>query len=170
MRHPTFEFSLPIFCLLAAVFAAGPAAAGDGKIHHNPLAVKDEYIVVLKDDTPFDRVPLIARSLAEAHGGQVERVWQHAIKGFFIRLPEQAATALSRDPEVEYFEENTHRGFCPPACRPMPIPPATCSRVRRRTTGSGTSTSSTRTRRCRPGTSVSAAAAPVYTCTSSTPA
>jgi len=116
-----------LFCLLAAVLPAMPAAAGDGKIHHNPKAVKGEYIVVLKDNTPREQVPAVAQNLAKAHGGALERVWQDAIKGFFIRLPEQAAIALSRDPEVDYVEENAEAflsdrvsTYVDPACDTQP--------------------------------------------------
>lgn len=123
----SMQRSVIVSCLLAVVLAAVPAGAGNGKIHHNPLAVKGEYIVVLKDDTPFDRVPLIAQGLAKTHGGQLDHVWQHAIKGFFIRLPEQAATALSHDPDVDYVEENAQAflsdrvpTYADPACDVQP--------------------------------------------------
>jgi hypothetical protein len=80
--------------------------AGEGKLRRSPNAIKDDYIVVLEDDTPRDRVPEIARSLAESHGGSLGRVWRDALKGFQVQMTEARAKALSHNPHVKYIEQN----------------------------------------------------------------
>ena len=49
-------------------------------------------------------MPGVAARLAHAHGGAAEHVYQHALKGFSIALPEQAAEALAGNPQVAYIE------------------------------------------------------------------
>lgn len=64
--------------------------------------IPDRYIVVLRDEV--DDVPGVAARLAHAHGGVPEHVYQHALKGFSVALPEQAVEALARNPQVAYIE------------------------------------------------------------------
>ncbi len=78
----------------------------------NPIPNK--YIVVLNDDVvsssaPVDvrraQVSAIANSLAQAHGGKPGFVYETALKGFSIELPnETAAIALSQNPQVKWVE------------------------------------------------------------------
>jgi subtilisin family serine protease len=68
--------------------------------------IPDQYIVVLRDDTPGPDVDSIAAALAHGHGGVMGHVYRYALKGFSIRLPEAAALALSHNPRVEYVEED----------------------------------------------------------------
>jgi len=70
-------------------------------------AIPDQYIVVLKDDTPGPDVDSVATELALTHGGVPGHVYRHALKGFSIRLPEPAARALSHNPRVDYVEEDS---------------------------------------------------------------
>jgi len=69
-------------------------------------AIPDQYIVVLRDNTPGRDVDSVAAEMAQGHGGTIGHVYRHALKGFSIRLPEAAALALSHDPRVEYVEED----------------------------------------------------------------
>jgi serine protease len=69
-------------------------------------AIRDQYIVVLRDDIPGPDVDSIATEMANGHGGVMGHVYRYALKGFSIRLPEAAALALSHDPRVEYVEED----------------------------------------------------------------
>lgn len=64
--------------------------------------IPGRYIVVLRDEV--DDVPGVAARLAHAHGGAPEHVYQHALKGFSVALPEPAAEALARNPQVAYIE------------------------------------------------------------------
>lgn len=68
--------------------------------------IKNEYIVVLRNDIPKGDVEPMANALARLHGGRLMGVFQHALKGFGIRLPEAAAKALANHPQVEFVEEN----------------------------------------------------------------
>lgn len=79
----------------------------------NPIPNK--YIVVLNDDvvskqdslvTRRARVSAIASSQAKALGGKVGFVYETALKGYSIELPnEAAAIALSQNPKVKFVEE-----------------------------------------------------------------
>ena len=71
------------------------------------------YIVVFKADAvranteARSQRPLVAvaaRELARAHGGSLTFVYQHALKGFAVRLPPGAASALAHNPRVAYVE------------------------------------------------------------------
>jgi len=95
----------PYLALLAFFFPVAVLAL-PGKIHKSPHAVPNEYIVILKDDVKRGEVPQVAERL-KGHGNlRIERVWSHAIKGFFARMTEAQALALSLDPSVESVEEN----------------------------------------------------------------
>jgi subtilisin family serine protease len=121
-----------VLTLLAAVALAvltiSPAIVGGqsqaqksgGKFRRVQGAIRDQYVVVLKDDAPARGVGALAAELARAHGGTTRHVYEHAIKGFSVRLPEAAATALSNDPRVEYVIEDavvraTTTQFNPPS-------------------------------------------------------
>jgi subtilisin len=60
----------------------------------------DSYIVVLHEnvDLPADA----AREIAQFVGGQVGFVYEHALKGFSIKLPPQAVGVLQMNPRVKY--------------------------------------------------------------------
>ena len=77
------------------------------KFRRSEKPVRNQYIVVLKSETPADEVEPVANEMLAAHGGTVRHVYQHAIKGFSIQLPEPAAMALSRNPRVEYVQEDS---------------------------------------------------------------
>jgi subtilisin family serine protease len=81
-------------------FAAG--GNGQGRIH-------DQYIVVLRDDVAD--VPGLAKRLAAQSGGEIGFTYTSAIKGFSIRVPAQAAEALSRNPNVAYVEQDQEMGL-----------------------------------------------------------
>lgn len=67
--------------------------------------VRDQYIVVFKD--AVRDVPGLADRLAKEHGGMPLFVYEHALKGFAVALPEQAAAALGRNPNVAYVEPDS---------------------------------------------------------------
>ena len=78
----------------------------DNKLHRVAKPIRDQYIVVLNRDTPAEQVDPIANELVGRHGGTTRYIYQHAIKGFSIQMPEAAAIALSNDPRVQYVEED----------------------------------------------------------------
>lgn len=68
---------------------------------------QEGYIVVLHDDVgPPGRV---AREIADQVGGDVGFIYEHALRGFSIRLPPQAVAALERNPHVKYVETDYER-------------------------------------------------------------
>jgi subtilisin family serine protease len=85
---------------------ATPAQEKGEKFRRSGKPVRDHYIVVLKPETPSEEVEAVTNELLGKHGGTTRHVYTHAIKGFSIEMPEAAAIALSRDPKVEYVEED----------------------------------------------------------------
>lgn len=113
--------------LLAIILASLVLWAGEGTIRRSSNAVENEYIVVLNDETPLDQISGVAHRLAKGSGGSLQRVWQHALKGFFVRMTEGQAQALSHHPDIKYIEENAEMSLSAsvptnidPACDPAP--------------------------------------------------
>ncbi|SCL25719.1 S8 family peptidase [Micromonospora inyonensis] len=97
----------------AAVAFAAPATAApaEGAILQagGDTAVADSYVVVLKETSVARTgVDASARSLAREYGGTVARTYQHALRGFEVRLSESAARRLAAHPSVQYVQQN-HR-------------------------------------------------------------
>lgn len=81
--------------------------APEAKFRRSQAPARDRYIVVLKDDTPDKEIAPVTNELATSHGGNVDRIYKYAIKGFSAQMPEAAALALSQDPRVEFVEEDS---------------------------------------------------------------
>ncbi|MFI6760960.1 S8 family peptidase [Micromonospora sp. NPDC050417] len=95
----------------AAVAFASPVAAApaEGQILRagGATAVAGSYVVVFKDaSVAQSTVTDNAKSLAKRHGGSVARTYQHALRGFEVRLSESAAKRLAADPSVKYVQQN----------------------------------------------------------------
>ena len=74
-----------------------------------PKSVPDEYIVVLREDVKTVagvRAAAMADEMAVSRGGQVLHAYDHALKGFAVRMPEARVRELLTDPRVAYIEEN----------------------------------------------------------------
>jgi hypothetical protein len=71
--------------------------------------VPDQYIVVLKGD-PMQgcggNVRARADVLARRHSGSRRHVYESALCGFSVRMPEASARRMADDPEVSYVEED----------------------------------------------------------------
>src|SRR5205807_3390975 len=76
--------------------------------------VPNKYIFILNDDLASNpsvavrraQVTSIANALARAHAGKVGFIYETALKGFSIELPnETAAMAVSQNPQVQWVEE-----------------------------------------------------------------
>jgi serine protease len=91
-----------------AAQAGGPPSSQEqaDKFRRAAKPVHDRYIVVLKRGTPGEEVEATANELIAKHGGNADHIFTHAIKGFSIQMPEAAAMALSRNPKVEYVQED----------------------------------------------------------------
>ena len=106
------------FCAFVAALLLGSAA-----IYFSPLAsaqrtrkvfnsengIKDQYIVVLRDDveqlTGRD-LPDVASEMASTHRGSVKRTYSSALKGFAVEMSASDADELSADPRVKYIEQD----------------------------------------------------------------
>ncbi|HYP01059.1 MAG TPA: S8 family peptidase, partial [Pyrinomonadaceae bacterium] len=99
---------LLIVCLLALApqhaLAQGPASKG--LMRRNAAAITDSYIVVFKDSVPQGRVDAFAAQLAREHGGKLGFTYRYALRGFSVEMGEAQAVALSRNPQIEYVEED----------------------------------------------------------------
>lgn len=114
---------LSLFTAFMAVLA--PTALAQGKIvRAGADRIENEYIVVLDDDVLPEQVPELASQIGKAHSLQAEKAWSHAVKAFFIRMPEAKAEAISRMPHVKYVEENARWYLS--ASHPTNINPITC--------------------------------------------
>ena len=105
---------LPVVALFA-FSACQDTAAPDGAASTPELArasasgaeaqvIPGRYIVVFKSEVAD--APGLARRLVAANGGQLRYTYEHAIKGFAADLPDAAATALARNPNVDYVEQD----------------------------------------------------------------
>lgn len=100
-------------CVPSAVHTQGPKQNYDlqPKFRRSARPVAGQYLVALNDDVVGPRgenshAAEIADELASVHGGNVVRVFKHAVQGFSVQLPEAAAEAISHDPRVAFVEED----------------------------------------------------------------
>lgn len=102
--------------------------------------IPNRYIVVLNDDVVSNDAPLevrraritaIANSHAKTQRGKVDYIYETALKGYAIELPDEAAAiAISNLPQVKWVEEDALGTFFDPAvarpreslCRGKSIP------------------------------------------------
>src|SRR5919107_1846996 len=57
-------------------------------------------------EPPHAQVGASAAQLTRLHGGRLVSTYRHALRGFSAQMNPQAAEALSRNPLVEYVEED----------------------------------------------------------------
>jgi subtilisin family serine protease len=108
--------ALGIGLLMMLAGAATPETQGSsnqagGKFRRVPNAAAGRYVVVLNDWAAGPvgdgaAVGVVSRVLAQLFGGNVDRVYQHALLGFAVRMPEAAARLLSLDDRVAFVEED----------------------------------------------------------------
>jgi subtilisin family serine protease len=88
---------------------AATAAPAEGTIRDAGAkgAVKDRYIVVLKDGATLARRPdLAAHDLTRRYGGAVGRSYSSALHGFSMRMTEARARRLAANPAVAYVQQD----------------------------------------------------------------
>lgn len=105
-----------------------PSPTPASKFHKTKKPVPNRYIVVLNDDVVSDDAPIevrrarvteIARSHAETYGGKFDYIYETALKGYAIELPnEAAAIAISKLPEVRCVEEDGYGEWALPVKSP----------------------------------------------------
>jgi subtilisin len=94
------RISSSMFFLLALILSVIPAATA-------APPEMERYIVVFHDDVESHAA--VAREIAGQVGAQVGFIYEHALKGFSIQAPAQAAAALERNPNVKYVESDRVR-------------------------------------------------------------
>lgn len=82
---------------LAPALQAGDYIPADGP------PIKDQYIVVLKDDMQPQAREALLKALA---GSSLKNVYQTALNGGVVTMPQQRAEALARNPNVAYVEQD----------------------------------------------------------------
>jgi subtilisin len=78
----------------------------------SPVVAQDalqSYIVVLRRSTA--NVPDVAADVARAYGGQPGFIYEHALKGFSVKVSPQAAAAIGSSPLVAYVERDMPRSI-----------------------------------------------------------
>ncbi len=102
---------LLVAALLGCLAVVAPSAAGE--VSAAQASTAGSYIVVFKANAvraateARSQRPLVAAAaedLAQTHGANVTHVYQHALKGFAVRLSPDRAEALAADPRVAYVE------------------------------------------------------------------
>jgi subtilisin family serine protease len=85
----------------------GSAQAGEIRAAGSPDAIRNSYIVVLKDSQiSTAAVDSTAHSLTVKHGGAVKQTWDAALRGFELSASEATARTYAKDPRVAYVEAN----------------------------------------------------------------
>ena len=96
----------------------GPAKPTRKFVKGTKNRIPNRYIVVLKDDVVSSDAPLevrrarvtaIAKRHAQTYGGKFDYIYETALKGYAIELPnEAAAIAISELPEVKWVEADLY--------------------------------------------------------------
>ncbi|MER5181810.1 S8 family serine peptidase [Streptomyces sp. NPDC002896] len=69
-------------------------------------AIKDSYIVMLKDDAGFRGDSKKGKALAAKYGGEVKRAYKEALNGYAAEMSETEAKQLAADPAVAKVVQN----------------------------------------------------------------
>src|SRR5215213_11708112 len=108
------------------------------KFRKSKRAIPNRYIVGLNDDVVSNDAPLevrrarvtaIANSHAQTYGGTVDYIYETALKGYAIELPDEAAAiAISNLPEVKGVEQDAvgQPGMAPSSPEPPKKPESVC--------------------------------------------
>ncbi len=96
-----------ILPLIVASSITSPAFA-DKYIPSNGIPVEDQYIIVLKDETPSVQArEALLQNFATQHGGELIRTYVAALNGGVIRMNEAKAKALANHPFISYIEQDS---------------------------------------------------------------
>ncbi len=97
------QLFLSVLLCCSAISSAFAGGQGDFRRVDKPLP--NRYIVVFEDHAVRD-VRGASNQLVNTHRGRIGFVYERAIKGFSVELPEAAARAIARNPNVAYVEED----------------------------------------------------------------
>jgi serine protease len=103
---------LALFTLATACSFEDPTIDDDeGEVVSAPpdvgRIIPGSWIVVLTDRASAADVDAIRSRIQTVHGGQVERQYRHALRGFAVSMSDQAARALGKEPAVAYLEPDS---------------------------------------------------------------
>jgi subtilisin family serine protease len=104
LQHLPFLFLLPLSLAPSAGQAQGQPLEPPTHRLSASRPIPGRYIVLLRNREPD--LPAAAARIAQAHGGEVERVYTAALNGFTLRLPDAAAAALASHPSVRLVEQD----------------------------------------------------------------
>ncbi|HEY6230633.1 MAG TPA: S8 family serine peptidase [Pyrinomonadaceae bacterium] len=104
--HKRF-FSLTATFVVGLLVASSAFGQTKEKFRRVINAIPGQYIVVFNNQMARSDVAPASHALARAHRGKVKFVYEDALKGFAVKLSEAAAIALSKNPQVDYVEEET---------------------------------------------------------------
>jgi len=127
--HVSMFFLAASGFLLPGAFAQGPPDGAPPAATVSPELedlARNSFIFLFKDSVPREAVRRHAQDLAARHGGQVDHVYETALRGFAATIPQQAAARLARDPRIAYYEPDgiAHAIGRPDATRkPVNVPP-----------------------------------------------
>jgi subtilisin family serine protease len=84
------------------------AAPAEGKVlaANSPTAVKDSYIVTLKEAAGFQASSTTGKNLIKEYGGTVKRTFGAALNGYAATLSADEAARLAADPAVASVEQD----------------------------------------------------------------
>jgi subtilisin family serine protease len=84
------------------------AAPAEGRVlaAGSPTAVKDSYIVTLKNDAGFKASSAAGKDLVAEYGGTVKKTFGAALNGYTATLSATEARRLAADPAVASVEQN----------------------------------------------------------------
>ncbi|MCA1634771.1 MAG: S8 family peptidase [Acidobacteria bacterium] len=115
-------FATLILCAAAllATQASGLAAAADkpkadkdtSKFHSKgDKAIPEQFIVVFDESVTgplgeFAMSQQMAELMSITYGGKIKHVYKHALGGYAVEMPKEAAVGLSQDPRVLFVEED----------------------------------------------------------------
>jgi len=137
-RFKNFAISLVVVALLVFPLTTSshnqePPRKAPAKFMKAERPIPNRYIVVLEDDVAPDNLPIevrrervaaIANGHAQSHGGKVDFIYETALKGYAIELPNDAAArAISNSPQVRWVEEDSIGEWAQAPASPQPSPP-----------------------------------------------
>lgn len=98
---------LVLLSLIASTAFTTMASAADRAVRMVDGAIPGRYIVTLADDEAPVRATV--RGIIRTHGGQIDDVYRHALRGFSIEIDPAGAAAIARDPRVAMIEQDSLR-------------------------------------------------------------
>ncbi len=111
MKRIILLLSISAFALFAFHSIPTPSIGKESKLIRSADPIPGQYIVVFKENAEsFGRVnhgaAQQAFEMAGTHNASIKHVYESAIKGFSATMSEYDAVQLSRDPRVEFVEED----------------------------------------------------------------